>query len=158
MALYCSACGHAAGDDDQFCAKCGKRLTPGNSAAENATARPAANAAYTPGAMEENIAAMLCYIPFIGWLPALVFLYTDPYRRNRRLRFHAWQSLFLFAAMVMVDIVLGIFSLGALTMFYSIRELFYLAVTGLFVVMMIKAYQRQTIRLPLVGDWAARQS
>ncbi len=162
MTLYCSACGHAAGDEDQFCAKCGNRLTPGNFTAESRAARPeepAPNLPYpAPGAMEDHVAAMLCYIPFIGWLPALVFLVTDPYRRNRGLRFHTFQSLFTFAAVILIDAALGIVSVGAtLRWVDELQQIFYLAVVVLFVVMMIKTYQRQNIRLPLVGDWAARQ-
>ncbi len=165
MALYCSACGYAAGAEDQFCAKCGQRLTPENFSAESQTARPAEPAPNmpsgappaAPGAMEDHIAAMLCYIPFIGWVPALVFLFTDPYRRNRGLRFHAFQSLFTFASVVAIDVVLGVVTLGAMPLFYELHQIFYLAVVVLFVVMMIKTYQRQSIRLPIVGDWAARQ-
>ncbi len=47
--------------------------------------------------MPENIAAVISYATII---PAAAFLYLEPYRRNRFVRFHAVQHLLLFGAAV----------------------------------------------------------
>src|ERR1700722_20424986 len=96
---YCSKCGSQV--EGRFCAKCGAPVDAGPTPGPNPT---------PPGAaaglgIEENLAAALCYIPLIG----LVFLLVEPYKKNRTIRFHAFQSLFYLAAWIVVGIVLGIF-------------------------------------------------
>ena len=57
--------------------------------------------------MTPRTAAILCYIPVVGWIAAVVVLATDQFRRNRTLRFHAFQGLYLFVAWLIVSEVIG---------------------------------------------------
>ena len=41
---------------------------------------------------------MLCYIPLFGVIPAIVFLASQKFRGNVKVRFDAFQSLYLFVA------------------------------------------------------------
>src|SRR5580765_433971 len=52
------------------------------------------------GPLTENIAGTLAYFTFI---PAIVFLVLDPYNKNRFVRFHSLQCLFLCGAWTVVN-------------------------------------------------------
>jgi hypothetical protein len=79
-----------------FCTGCGKELPAGAAACpacgQGATVAPVSSASL--GGLTDNMAAALVYIPFIGALIGLIFLLTEPYSKNRALRFHCFQSLF----------------------------------------------------------------
>jgi uncharacterized membrane protein len=49
----------------------------------------------TPTGLSDNSAGALAYVTFI---PAIVFLAMPPYNQSPYVRFHAWQSIFLFVA------------------------------------------------------------
>jgi uncharacterized membrane protein len=48
-----------------------------------------------PSGLSDNVAGGLAYITII---PAIVFLIVEPFKRSSYVRFHAWQSIFLFVA------------------------------------------------------------
>jgi hypothetical protein len=52
-------------------------------------------------------ASLLCYIPILGWIVAIVVLASARFRDNARVRFHAFQGLYLFVAWLIVDWVLS---------------------------------------------------
>lgn len=56
--------------------------------------------------MSDNLAAALCYV--LGFLTGILFLVLEPYNKNKLIRFHAFQSIFLNLALVVVDIGLTI--------------------------------------------------
>ena len=60
----------------------------------------AANTAGSSAPLEENIAGMLAYITII---PSIVFLVIEPYNRNRFVRFHCFQNLFFFVAVIVLE-------------------------------------------------------
>src|SRR5580658_154079 len=99
---YCVQCGTSVGTADQFCGKCGSRQAPG-AAANAATARPAD---FMSGISNRN-AALLCYIPMVGWIAAIVVLASEHFRRETQVRFHAFQGLYLFVAWLIVDWVVS---------------------------------------------------
>src|ERR1043165_2409473 len=96
---YCSMCG-AQIADGATCAACASRVSAGPAAAAPAAAAPAQG-------MTDNVAGMLAYITII---PAIIFLVVAPYNRNRFIRFHAWQCIFLCIAWTVLWIVLSIFA------------------------------------------------
>src|SRR5580658_9308983 len=109
---YCVQCGTAVGPADQFCGKCGGRQAPGaGGATPGATANAAASGPATPADFMSGIshrnAALLCYIPMVGWIAAIVVLASDHFRRDTRVRFHAFQGLYLFVAWLIVDWVIS---------------------------------------------------
>lgn len=144
---FCCQCGCQVGATDAYCGHCGAKQPPAAPAAQgllsNLTARNA---------------ALLCYIPVIGWIPAIVVLASERFQRDRTVRFHAFQGLYLFVAWLLVDWAIG--PLLAPVPGFAFRS----GVVGilkalLFVVwifMIVKTSQSETYRLPVIGDLAER--
>src|ERR1700689_1406759 len=102
---FCASCG--TDSPGKFCAKCGAPMPdPGQGGAY--AAPPPAVAVVQSAGMEENVATMLCYP--LGWLTGVLFLVLDPYKTNRNIRFHAFQSIFLSVGTLALFIVLSILS------------------------------------------------
>lgn len=154
MPAFCSNCGAPADEAATFCSRCGQAMNAPAASPLLTSPLPAA----TPAGLEPHIAAMLCYLPFFGWIADIIFLAAEPYRHQKPLRFHALQSLFLYAVVVLAYAVIGMLMLpwAGYGAYFFWRELLDLAVLVLFIVLMVKTYQRQTVRLPFVGDWAAK--
>jgi uncharacterized membrane protein len=144
---FCTQCGTSIGDKDQFCASCGARQTVSS----------------TPpgkdflGEVPPRTAALLCYIPLIGWIPAIFVLASARFRHDRETRFHAFQGLYLFVAWLMVDWVLKPFFRGA--WFFSVYSFIGLAkalLFGAWIWMIVKVSQHETFKLPVLGDLAEK--
>jgi uncharacterized membrane protein len=110
--------------------------------------------------LSDNVAGMLAYITVI---PALVLLFLEPYKQRRFIRFHAFQSLFFYVATVVVRTALGFAIVPLMVMHLSILtgllfELFGLLVLVGWVVCVVKAYQGEMFRLPIIGDLASQQA
>jgi uncharacterized membrane protein len=113
--------------------------------------------------MADNMAAALCY--FLTVITGILFLVLEPYNKNRLIRFHAFQAIFLWVAAVAIFIVAGILgvTLGAIPVIgwiFSILLHFGLAL-GFFVLwimLMYKAYNNEKWVLPIVGPLAEKQA
>ena len=129
-----------------------------------ATATPAEAKMHLPAKpvteyLSDNVAAMLCYL--LGWLSGLVFLMID---RRPFVRFHAAQSVAVFATLHILILATGGFLLGALLpgasgALYFIRHLLELAWLVVAVVLMLKAASGERYRVKAAsayGDEAAR--
>jgi uncharacterized membrane protein len=115
--------------------------------------------------LDTNVGALLCYLPIcaISLIYSIIVLVTE--KDNKTMRFHALQSLLLtalyvvglVAVMVVGGIIVGVTGSGILGMLVS---LLYFAVIVLFlgamVFGMVKGYQGQTFKLPVVGDMAEK--
>jgi uncharacterized membrane protein len=100
--------------------------------------------------MDANIAAALSYL--VGFVTGVIFLLVE--KENKFVRFHAMQSTILFAAIVVIDILLQLVPiLGALVVIFVVIP----ASAILWLLLMFKAYQGEEFRLPLVGDVAAER-
>jgi uncharacterized membrane protein len=167
---FCPNCGTQVAENVAFCPTCGK-ATGQAGAAAGAQSAPPPPAYTTPATtapvaaappLEENIAGMLAYITII---PAIVFLLVDPYNRNRFIRFHSFQCLFFHLAVVVIDVGLMVIS-GILHLIPVIGwfatalmwPLVGLAIFGVWVLLMIKAFQHQIYKLPIIGDIAEKQA
>lgn len=99
--------------------------------------------------LSENSIAVLCYA--FGWLGGIIFLLLE--RENKFIKFHALQSLTTFLTLFVLSIIakfipfLGWFIAMLITPVSLI----------LWLILMYKAYQGETYKLPLVGSWAERQ-
>ena len=114
------------------------------------------------GVLSEPVAGALAYFTFI---PAIVFLFLQPYNRNRFVRFHSFQCLLLWGAAILLAIAL---KLAGLLLFIipvlgPLLVVLVSAVVGLgtvviWLVLVVKAFQGESYKLPLLGEYAARQA
>ena len=113
-------------------------------------------AASTPAGLTDNVACALCYA--LGLITGILFLVLAPYNQNRKIRFHAFQSIFFHVAFIAVWIVILMVSAvsGGLLIFVS--PLIWLAFFVLWLVLIIKAYQDQKLVLPVIGPLAEKQA
>lgn len=102
--------------------------------------------------LSENAAAALCYV--LGLITGIVFLVLQPYNQNRLIRFHAFQSIFLHVACIVIIFVAGIVFRGFLVF---LMPIVWLAVFALWIYMIVKAYQGSKVVLPVVGPLAEQQ-
>jgi uncharacterized membrane protein len=152
MMAFCSACGTQMADNSAFCPKCGKASDTGISPVPASTSTSAASGSLP---MAENVAGMLAYFTII---PAILFLLIEPFNRNRFVRFHAFQCLFTCGALIVLQIVLSIFSHILPFLMFGIWSLLGLAELALWILLVIKAYQHEMFKLPIVGDMAEKQA
>ena len=107
--------------------------------------------------LSDNAASGLAYVTII---PAIVFLAVAPYNRNSLIRFHSWQSIFFTIACIIVDIALGI--LGRMPFFGFMSLLLWplvgLAFFVIWILLLIKAFNGQRFKLPIIGDLAEKQA
>ena len=161
---FCPKCGSSV--EGKFCASCG---TPMGAAAAAAGPPPPGYAppgypppGYPPppvatsSGLQENVAAALCYA--LGFITGILFLVLEPYNKNRNIRFHAFQSIFLSVGYAIVHYIIffvGMASWGAL---FLLSPLISLAFFILWLFMMYKAYNNERILLPVIGDLAQKQA
>ena len=102
----------------------------------------------------DRAAAALAYLPVI---PAAVLLVLPTFRNHRFVRFHAWQSLMIWAVFFVLTILALVFSnIAAAMLFLIFGILASLAMFFLWVVLSIKAWQGERFELPLFGAIAIR--
>jgi uncharacterized membrane protein len=109
----------------------------------------------------ENVAGALVYVTFI---PAILFLLIEPYKRSFFVRFHCFQLLFLCVAVaamgigfwIVADVMLLIPFIRILV--FPLGMLLALAAIALWGLLVVKAYQGIVFKLPIIGDRAERQT
>lgn len=146
---YCTRCGTAVDGAAAYCHHCGA-----------AQQRPPQ---YVDpiGTISDRTASVLCYIPVFGVIPSIVFLASQKYRRNAKVRFNAFQSLYLFVAFLVVSIVLPAFfwfSFGAMGLHGFFVPLLKAVVFICWIYLLVKAAQEQQVHLPVIGDLAGRSA
>ena len=148
---FCVKCGHQVGDDDKYCAKCG-----------TGQKGPASSVGRFWDSISIRNAILFCYIPWVGWIASIALLGSPRFRSEQRVRFHAFQGLYIFVAWLMVEWVFspmirfsGPFRYGG---FGFVPALLHLIVFGAWVFMIIKASHDEDYRLPIVGDLADRSA
>lgn len=153
---FCVHCGTQVAEGVASCPNCGKAVAPPDAGAAAAPPPPDTAAAGTP--IAENVAGMLAYFTII---PAIIFLLIEPYNRNRFVRFHSFQCIFAAVAILIIDIVLKILTavlhvlpVVGWMMSVLLWSLWSLAVLGLWILLVIKAYQHEIYKLPVIGDMA----
>jgi uncharacterized membrane protein len=147
---YCSQCGNQVQPADVFCGRCGAR--------QPVPAPPPRDEFLSN--VSPRAASLVCYIPVIGWIPAIVVLAAARFRDDRTVRFHAFQGLYLFVAWLIVDWVISPFfpflGVGAFRPDRLVVGLLKAVIFFAWIFMIIKASQDEAYRLPLVGDLAER--
>jgi uncharacterized membrane protein len=163
---FCPNCG--AQVTGTFCPNCGAAVTgaaPGGGTPPGAT--PGAGAGYAPppqavqsGGLSTNAASALCYL--FGLLTGIIFLVIAPYNQNKTVRFHAFQSIFFNLAVMVFYFLWAFISLFLAVITHGFGFLLYplfgLAIFILWLYLMFSAYNNKMVKLPLIGDWAAKQA
>jgi uncharacterized membrane protein len=158
---FCANCGAQA--TGSFCPNCGSPITAGGGrpmgtgpmgtgsmgGAGFTTTPPIASA---PG-LSTNVASALCYL--LGFITGIIFLVWAPYNRNRTIRFHAWQSIFLNVAFIAVSIILP-----AIGHFVGVVLLSVIDLAGfvLWIYLLFSAFNGKNVRLPWIADLADKQA
>jgi uncharacterized membrane protein len=90
-------------------------------------------------------------------VPAAVMLLLPAFRKHRFVRFHAWQSVLIWAVFFVLTIV-GVFlsNVAAAMIFLLFGILASLAMLFLWIVLSIKAWQGERFELPWFGQFAGR--
>ncbi|MEJ5368028.1 MAG: zinc-ribbon domain-containing protein [Bryobacteraceae bacterium] len=154
---YCTQCGRQVDEQAMFCPACGAPQRAGA-----APPPPPGAGAPRPNRGEDFLsrmsprrAAMLCYIPFAGWIMSILVLASEQFREDRTVRFHAFQGLYLFVVWLFADWVFGPLTGYSPVMKFTGGAL-KLAVIGLWIFMIVRIRSGEDIRLPLIGDLAER--
>jgi uncharacterized membrane protein len=173
MPITCPQCHAQMPDNVSFCPGCGRRMwVPGQPAAKPAPTPPVPRspavqpptpttpAVSLPTRPKDNLIAALAYVTFI---PAVVFVLIEPFKRNRFVRFHSFQSIFLAVATVVAAIVMRIlYSVLALIpvagylLAWLASAVALLGWMILWLVLLVKALQGETFRLPWIGNLAEK--
>jgi uncharacterized membrane protein len=160
---FCPQCGTGVDASHQFCAKCGGRQpsagsSPGGMGGFAATAPGPGFQSDFAGGLSNRHAALLCYIPMVGWIAAIVVLASERFRRETQVRFHAFQGLYLFVAWLMVEWVVSPsrFLFDDVPLYRLVTHGLQLLVLFAWIFMMIKVSQDQTYKLPIIGELAER--
>lgn len=145
-----------------FCTNCGTSVDPGAAFCYNCGApQPRRSEHDFLDGISDRTANILCYIPVFGIIPAIVFLASQRFRGNSRVRFNAFQSLYLFVAWLIVSSAVPTLMLAGVTSWgpgAAITGLLKLAVFICWIYLLIKAANQQEVRLPVIGDLAARST
>lgn len=127
----------------------------------------------TSTGLQPNLAGLLCYV--LGWITGLVFFFLE--KENNFIKFHAMQSIVVFGGItvlyIVISIIQGIFvaifggiaggvagggiSLIISGIFGIITLLISIVSLVLWILLMIKAYQNETYKLPIAGNIAEKQ-
>lgn len=98
--------------------------------------------------LDENIACVLCYA--FWWVGGLIILFLE--KENKTIRFQAAQSIIIFGGIYLLQIIFG-YSLFV-GVGFSLFRLVNLAAMILWVFLMVKSYQKQYIKIPVVSELA----
>jgi len=108
-----------------------------------------------------NIASLLCYICMP--ITSIIFLLIE--KENADVKFHAWQGTTFGIGYILVIIALEILAaiFGAIASVLGIIIGFFIPIVGLiafvvWIICLIKSYQGERWRIPVVGDFAAKKA
>jgi len=146
----CTECAAQMPDFAAFCPGCGRSVQTEPIAPEKV------------GPWRDSFAGALAYVTF---LPAIILLLVEPYRRNSFVRFHAVQCLLFWLAGVAVAVTVRIITLlvslipdvGPL-LAMLVAVIVTLAAVLIWFVLFVKAFQGERFSLPLIGDLAEHYS
>jgi uncharacterized membrane protein len=145
---FCSQCGNQVSHADVFCARCGTRQPVNGS--------PGPGADVLSG-LSPRAASILCYIPWMGWIAAIIVLAADKFRKDRAVRFHAFQGLYLFVAYLVDEVVLRPMD-HFLFPFLHVSRILEAVLLVASIYMMVKVAQGASCSLPLFGELAERSA
>lgn len=144
---YCTQCGNQVNDTARFCGRCG---------APQADPVPPPASSDVLRDMSPRMASILCYIPFFGWIPAIVVLASQRFRNDRDVRFHAFQGLYLFVAWLIVDQVIHPWFGHWPGTGGAPSKILQLGIIVAWIVMLVKTSRSEFFSLPIFGELASK--
>ena len=100
--------------------------------------------------LDPNLAGLLTYV--LGFVTGLLFLVLE--KQSPYVRFHAYQSTIVFLAVFIATFILGFVPLiGPL-----LSSALSLGSLAWWVVLMLKAFQGERFKLPILGDMAEERA
>jgi uncharacterized membrane protein len=150
---FCTQCGNRVEPTAAYCAQCGT-AQPRHSTAQQQPPLPAQDLIE---GISERTACILCYIPVFGVIPSIIFLASQKFRHNPRVRFDAFQSVYLFVLWLIVSSAQPFLMLG-LFFHRGLGSLFETLLSICWIFLLVKAAQSQQVHLPILGDLAARSA
>jgi len=139
MSSLCAECGELLPDAGCFCPACGTPVAGGKVTYGKAESLP------------DRLAAASAYL-FV--ILAVFFLLKEPFKNNRFIRFHAWQSILAAGAFLLISVLLVAMMGHVLVILAAIIYL-----VGCFIawlVLMIKSLQGEFFELPGLGQLGER--
>jgi len=138
------------------CAKCGTqfdgRFCPSCGAPAPAAGFTAPPQQVVVQGMPSNVASILAYlIPIVG---PIICLAVSPTNQDKKVRFDAFQALFIQIAFIALQIIVGALPYAL----WRLGNLVELAYGVLIIWLIIKAAQNQKVVLPYVGPLAEKQA
>ncbi len=100
--------------------------------------------------MEENVAALLSYI--FGFITGLIFFLIE--KESKFVRFHAMQSIVFSVALLIIYIILGIIPVIGWILIPIVGLIGFVV----WILLLIKAYQGNLWKLPVLGNLAEKWS
>ncbi len=115
------------------------------------------NATGANAGLSDDAASGLAYLTFV---PAIIFLVVAPFNTNPKIKFHAWQSIFLagawFAAWIILMILAFVPFVGWILL--PIHLLVFLTLVIVWLIAIIKAFQGGKFVIPIIGALAQKQA
>jgi len=94
--------------------------------------------------LDKNVACAVTYV--LGWVSGLIFFLAE--KEDKEVRFHAVQAIILFGALTILSMipVIG----------WALSPFLCLAGFVLWLVLILKAYKGEKVKLSVIGDWAEK--
>jgi uncharacterized membrane protein len=97
---------------------------------------------------DDKLWALLAYLPFVGWIIAIVALLMEDKKSRPFIKFHSIQALILAIVNGIVAGILAVVVIGACTFIIGAIYMLYIG---------IKAYQGESVKVPFVSDFIKKQ-
>jgi len=153
---FCTQCGNRVEDTAAYCAQCGKaQPRAGMGGGAGPIEQPAAHD-FLDGISERG-ASILCYVPVFGIIPSIIFLASQKFRHNQRVRFDGFQSVYLFVAYLIISSA-SPFMLFGMPFHRSLGSGIETLITICWIFLLVKAANNEQVHLPILGDLAARSA
>lgn len=156
--MQCPVChNEVASESAAFCNHCGAPLSSATAGAAAPAPVPTAPPIASPAApMNANLAAAVAYLTFI---PAILFLMVEPYSKTPLVRFHSFQSIGLNVAALVVGVGLRLVPLPfGFGLWWFLQGLVNLLFFIVWLIVVLKAFQGEWFKLPIIGDFAMKQA
>lgn len=100
--------------------------------------------------MEANVAGLLCYL--FWWITGLIFLIIE--KESEFVRFHAIQAISTFVVFFVIIMILWFIPIIG----WIINIFLYIGFFILWIICMYRAYQGKKFKLPIIGNFAEKNS